>query len=132
MLLLDKTLLRLSQGLWGWIVAIVVVRLAQLIGVTLFAEVIGAFLGNLASPQPDTTKLAAAAVAAAAASLLTLVARLAQGELQYRTTAFARVHLREVIFDKVLALDVGGIEKIGPVSAITSSVDAVEQMQTYY
>ena len=132
MLLLDKTLLRLSKGLWGWIVAIVVVRFAQLIGVTLFAEVIGAFLGNLASPQPDTTKLVAAAAAAAAASLLTLVARLAQGELQYRTTAFARVHLREVIFDKVLALDVGGIEKIGPVSAITSSVDAVEQMQTYY
>lgn len=29
-------------------------------------------------------------------------------------------------------LDAGNIEKIGPVSAITSSVDGVESMQTYY
>ena len=37
-----------------------------------------------------------------------------------------------MIFSKVLELDAGGIEKIGPVSAITASVDAVEQMQTYF
>ncbi len=37
-----------------------------------------------------------------------------------------------MIFSKVLDLDAGGIEKIGPVSAITASVDAVEQMQMYF
>lgn len=37
-----------------------------------------------------------------------------------------------MIFSRVLELDAGGIEKIGPVSAITASVDAVEQMQTYF
>ena len=40
--------------------------------------------------------------------------------------------MRKMIFSKVLELDAGGIEKIGPVSAITASVDAVEQMQTYF
>ena len=37
-----------------------------------------------------------------------------------------------MIFSRVLELDAGGIEKIGPVSAITASVDAVEQMQMYF
>lgn len=32
---------------------------------------------------------------------------------------------------EALELDVGNIEKIGPVSAITASVDAVESMQVY-
>ena len=32
----------------------------------------------------------------------------------------------------MLELDVGNVEKIGPVSAITSSVDGVESMQVYY
>ena len=40
--------------------------------------------------------------------------------------------MRRMIFKKVLELDAGGIEKIGSVSAITASVDAVEQMQTYF
>ncbi|MCD8170074.1 MAG: ATP-binding protein, partial [Clostridiales bacterium] len=44
----------------------------------------------------------------------------------------ARTALRARIFSKVLELDAGNIEKIGPVSAITSSVDGVESMQTYY
>ena len=40
--------------------------------------------------------------------------------------------MRRMIFKKVLELDAGGIEKIGPVSAITASVDTLEQMQTYF
>lgn len=31
-----------------------------------------------------------------------------------------------------MELDAGGIEKIGPTSAITAAVDAVEQMQAYF
>ena len=40
--------------------------------------------------------------------------------------------MRTRIFNQVLDLDAGNIEKIGPVSAVTSSVDAVEKMTTYY
>ena len=36
MLLIDKTLMKLSSGLWGWIIAIVVVRFTSLIGITYF------------------------------------------------------------------------------------------------
>ena len=60
-----------------------------------------------------------------------LVAELLTGEAEYRCTAKARESLRRDIFAKALELDVGNIEKIGPVSAITASVDAVESMQVY-
>ena len=61
-----------------------------------------------------------------------LCSELLRGEAEYRCTAKARTALRARIFSKVLELDAGNIEKIGPVSAITSSVDGVESMQTYY
>ena len=60
------------------------------------------------------------------------LAELLTGEAEYRCTAKARQSLRAGIFSKVLELDVGSVEKIGPVSAITSSVDGVESMQIYY
>ena len=50
MLLLNKTLLKLAKGLWGWILSIVVVKLVTLIGITAFAKTISGFLGNLDSP----------------------------------------------------------------------------------
>lgn len=42
--------------------------------------------------------------------------------------AFWGAYFSRRIFSKVLELDADGIEKIGPVSAITAFVDAVEQM----
>lgn len=70
--------------------------------------------------------------AALVAAIFTFLAQLLKGLLEYRTAAAARTSMRRMIFKKVLELDAGGIEKIGPVSAITASVDAVEQMQTYF
>ena len=70
--------------------------------------------------------------AALVAAIFTFLAQLLKGLLEYRTAASARTSMRWMIFKKVLELDAGGIEKIGPVSAITVSVDAVEQMQTYF
>ena len=74
----------------------------------------------------------AAIVSALLAALLMLAAELLIGELEYRCTAQARLSLRRQIFAKALELDVGNIEKVGPVSAITASVDGVESMQVYY
>lgn len=70
--------------------------------------------------------------AALVAAIFTFLAQLLKGLLEYRTAAAARTSMRRMIFKTVLELDAGGIEKIGPVSAITVSVDAVEQMQTYF
>ena len=132
MLLLDKTLLRLARGLWGWIIAIVTVRFLSLVGITRFSMTIGGFLGTVTDPALSFADAGPAIRTAALAALLTLASQLLQGELEYRCTAQARTQLRSHIFSKVLDLDVGHIEKIGPVSAITASVDAVEQIQVYY
>lgn len=132
MLLLDKTLLRLAKGLWGWIIAIVCVRFLSLVGVTYFAKIISSFLGQMFDPNITGTEVKSAVLMALAVSLLTLVAQLLQGELEYRCNAEARIRLRKTIFDQVLNLDVGYVEKIGPVSAVTSSLDAVEQITIYY
>lgn len=132
MLLIDKTLMKLSSGLWGWIIAIVVVRFTSLIGITYFAKYISEFLGQIFTSSIDLRQLKSVIIMAFLASLLTLVSQLIQGELEYRCNANARINLRKTIFNQVLNLDVGYIETIGPVSAITSSLDAVEQVTIYY
>ncbi len=132
MLLLDQTLLKLAKGLWKWIIAIVAVRFLALIGIARFASAVGMYLGSFLSPGSSAVTLTDAVRSALLASVLTLGAQLLQGELEYRCTAQARHQMRASIFNKVLELDAGNIERIGPVSAITSSVEAVERMQTYY
>ena len=132
MLLIDKILMKLSSGLWRWIIAIVVVRFTSLIGITYFAKYISEFLGQIFTSSIDLRQLKTVIILTFLASLLTLVSQLIQGELEYRCNANARINLRKTIFNQVLNLDVGYIETIGPVSAITSSLDAVEQVTIYY
>lgn len=132
MLLMNKTLLKLARGLWFWILAIAGVSFLTLVGTTALAEIVGGFLGNLFEPQEILDTVWSAVRAALIAAVFTFLAQLAKGLLEYQTAAKARNRMRRMIFSKVLELDAGGIEKIGPVSAITASVDAVEQMQTYY
>ena len=132
MLLLDKTLLKLAKGLWAWILAIVAVRFLTLVGIAGFSIAVGGFLGTMTDPQLTLADAGGAIRTAALTALLTLASQLLQGELEFRCAAKARTSLRERVFSKVLELDVGHIEKIGPVSAITASVDAVEQIQVYY
>ena len=132
MLLLNKTLLRMARGLWRWILLITGLKLAALIGLAAFARIISSFLGNVNSPELTAADAGQAILSALLAAAAMLLSELLTGEVEYRCTAKARQSLRAGIFSKVLALDVGNIEKIGPVSAITSSVDGVESMQVYY
>lgn len=132
MLLLDKTLLKMCKGLWANILAIVAVRFLSLIFVTRFALSVGSYLSALIDPLSAQVSFSQALVSAFLSSLFILAMSILQGELEYRCTAKARRKLRSLIFDKVLSLDAGNIEKIGPTSAITSSLDAVETMQNYY
>ena len=132
MLLMNKTLLRLARGLWRWILSIVLVSFLTLVGTTALAEIVGGFLGDLFQPQAMLDNVWNAVRGALIVSVFTFLAQLIKGLLEYKTAASARSSMRREIFSKVLALDAGGIEKIGPVSAITASVDAVEQMQGYF
>ena len=132
MLLLNKTLLRMAKGLWRWIFLITGLKLAVLVGLAAFARIISGFLGNVASPAMTAGDGARAVASALLTAVIMLLLELLTGEAQYRCTAKARQTLRGGIFSKVLELDVGNVEKIGPVSAITSSVDGVESMQVYY
>jgi len=131
MLLMNKTLLKLARGLWLWILAIAGVGFLTLVGTTALAEIIAGFLGTLFQPQAILNTAWSAIRAALAAAVFTFLAQLLKGLLEYRTAAKAREGMRKMIFSKVLELDAGGIEKIGPVSAITASVDAVEQIFQY-
>ena len=132
MLLMNKTLIRMARGLWGWMGAIVLCRLLTLVGTASFARTVSGFLGDLTSPTMTLAEAGSAIASALMAAAVILAADLLTGEAEYRCTAKARQSLRTGIFSKALELDVGNIEKIGPVSAITSSVDGVESMQIYY
>lgn len=103
-----------------------------LVGTTALAEIVAGFLGDLFEPQEMLATAWQAIGAALVVAVFTFFAQMLKGLLEYKTTAKAREQMRNTIFSKVMELDAGGIEKIGPVSAITASVDAVEQMQTYF
>ena len=132
MLLLNKTLLRLARGLWQWILAIAAVSFLTLVGTTALAEIVSQFLGSLFEPQVVLSTVKSAVGAAFLASVFTFLAQLVKGLIEYKTAAKARSIMRKTIFSKVMELDAGGIEKIGPTSAIAAAVDAVEQMQAYF
>ena len=132
MLLLNKTLLRLARGLWQWILAIAAGSFLTLVGTTALAEIVSQFLGSLFEPQVVLSTVKSAVGAAFLASVFTFLAQLVKGLIEYKTAAKARSTMLKTIFSKVMELDAGGNEKIGPTSAITAAVDAVEQMQAYF
>lgn len=103
-----------------------------LVGTTALAEIVSQFLGSLFEPQVVLSTVKSAVGAAFLASVFTFLAQLVKGLIEYKTAAKARSTMRKTIFSKVMELDAGGIEKIGPTSAITAAVDAVEQMQAYF
>lgn len=132
MLLLNRTLIRMAKGLWGWIFLITALKLGTLIGTALFAGILSGTLGSLTALDMIAAKAGTAVLNALLTAVAMLVCELLTGEAVYRCTAKARQTLRTEIFSKVLELDVGNVERIGPVSAITSSVDGVEAMTVYY
>ena len=132
MLLLDKTLLKMTKGLWGWILSLVVIRVCSLVMITSFATRISYFLGNMTNPTFTHDEIRNVVIQILVVSVLIFVFQFIQGELEYRAQAAARSSIRQKLFTKTMSLDAGYIEKIGPNSAITSAVDGVEQMQVYY
>ena len=132
MLLLDKTLLKMTKGLWGWILSLVVIRVCSLVMITSFATRISYFLGNMTNPTFTHDEIQNVVIQILVVSILIFVFQFIQGELEYRAQAAARSSIRQKLFTKTMSLDAGYIEKIGPNSAITSAVDGVEQMQVYY
>lgn len=132
MLLLNRTLIRMAKGLWGWIFLITALKLGTLIGTALFAGILSGTLSSLTALDMTAAKAGTAVLNALLTAVAMLVCELLTGEAVYRCTAKARQTLRTEIFSKVLELDVGNVERIGPVSAITSSVDGVEAMTVYY
>ena len=132
MLLLDKTLLKMTKGLWGWILSLVVIRVCSLVMITSFATRISYFLGNMMNPTFTHDEIKNVVIQILVVSVLIFVFQFIQGELEYRAQAAARSSIRQKLFTKTMSLDAGYIEKIGPNSAITSAVDGVEQMQVYY
>lgn len=132
MLLINKTLVKMSKGIRGWIAVITGLKILTLVGTVMFAKTISLFLGDLYQPSLSKEELMAAIFSALIASVLILIADLLTGEAEYRCGAKARINLRKQIFKKMLELDVGKIEKIGASNASSSIGDGVELMQVYY
>ena len=102
MLLINKTLIKMAKGLWGWIIVIVGLKMLTLVATTMFAKTIAYFLGDVMSANMTFNQAMSAIFVALVVSLIMLVSELLTGEAQYRCTAKARVHLRKYIFSKVL------------------------------
>lgn len=132
MLLLNRTLLKMSKGLKRWIISIVALRFVVLLGTVWFAESVSAFLGDLFAPSLSDAALYSAVGSAAIAAFVMLIGQILIGEAEYLCTAKARTLLRDKILDKILLLDVANIEQIGAANAVNMAANGVEYMQSYY
>ena len=132
MLLINKTLIKMSKGFRGWIVAIALLKLVTLMGISMFAGSIGGVLGGIFSHSMTSAALRTGLIRAALASVLTGVGDLLVGEAEHRCTARARILMRRQILDKVLQLDVSDVDRLGATKTINSAVDGVELIQVYY
>lgn len=132
MLLINKTLIKMSKGIRTWIAVIAGLKILTLVGTVMFAKTLASFLGDLYNPTLTKDDLIGAVISALIASVLILMADLLTGEAQYRLEAKARIQLRQEIFKKMLELDVGKIEQIGASKTISAIGDGVESMQVYY
>ena len=88
MLLLNKTLLRMAKGLWGWIFLITALKLLTLVGTAAFARLSPGFWG-FNQPPDDGGRRGQAVISALMTALLLLGAELLTGEAEYRCTAKA-------------------------------------------
>ena len=132
MLLINKTLIKMSKGFRGWIVAIALLKMVTLIGISMFAGSISGVLGGIFSHSMTPAALRTGLLRAALASVLTGVGDLLVGEAEHRCTARARILMRRQILDKVLQLDVSDVDRLGATKTINSAVDGVELIQVYY
>lgn len=131
MLHINKTLIRLSKGIRGWIIAIAALKIMVLVGITMFANSIGSILGGMYDGSGNVN-FTALIVRSVIASVIMLVGEILVGEAEYMCSAKARVSIRTEIFDKLLDIDVRDISRMGATNTINSSVDGVELMQMYY
>ena len=101
MLLLNRTLLRMARGLWGWILAIAGLKLLTLVDTATFAGIVSGYLGNLTSPQLTLADARHAILGALFTALWMLGTELLTGEAEYRCTAKARLLSRTSIITKI-------------------------------
>lgn len=129
MFLVNRTLLKMSQGFRRWIFLIALLKFVILIGLTVFANSIAALLVNL---EYGAAAVRGELVKAVISACIMLIGNLLIGEAEYHCTASARLSLRHRIVSKVLELDVGDVDKLGAIRTINAAVDGVETMQIYY
>ena len=132
MLLINQTLIKMSKGFRGWIVAIALLKLVSLMGISLFASSISTVLGQILASNMGFADLKTGLIRAAVASVILVVGDLLVGEAEHRCTASAHIHLRQRILEKMLQLDVSDVDRLGASTTITAAVDGVELMQIYY
>ncbi|GBF33121.1 ABC transporter ATP-binding protein [Desulfocucumis palustris] len=130
MLLINKTLLKMSKGFRGYIALIALLKLLTLAGIAMFAQSISGFLGGLF--DPGSVDFRESVRTAFVSAVIILISEVLIGDVEYRCTAKSRIVLRERIFSKILLLDVGNIEKMGTTHAVAAAVDGIEAMQIYY
>ena len=121
MLLLNRTLLRMARGLWGWILAIAGLKLLTLVGTATFAGIVSGYLGNLTSPQLTLADARHAILGALFTALWMLGTELLTGEAEYRCTAKARQSLRTSIFSKIIGLLIQSVKSC-PSDTIISKI----------
>ncbi len=132
MLLINKTLLAMSHGMRGWIIVIAAIKMVIMIMTVQFAKIVSSFLGNLMTPNMTVESLQEALLWAFVTSLVLVVFSVILGEAEYRCAARARLRLRAQIIDKLFKTDIAAIELIGPISAINTTGQGIENMQLYY
>lgn len=132
MLLINRKLIRLSKMSAGWIWAKVAVKLFMIVCIMMVYRLIAGVQGELYAGTLTIHSLQRALLLMVIVAVIRLLGNLADGELSYRCSASTRLTLRRRLYQKMLDLGVGYSIVAGTSNAVTTAVDGIESLETYF
>ena len=131
MILINRQLLKLAKSSGGWILGIVAVKCVILIAIIAIFNTLSTLIETIGQATPNG-QISTHIITAVAASAVGLLGNLLLGEMEFRCTARTRIRVRRSIYQKMLDLELGYLDKMGASKAITASIDGVEALERYY
>ncbi len=131
-MIVNKKLISLAKESRPWIILTVVCNVLKMLANIVQVVFIALLIEKLFTGAWGTQDVILTAAVIAAVIILKFILTLLGNEASFNSSAKVRQHLRDMIYAKLLELELGYLEKTQTAHIVTSAVDGVEALQVYF
>lgn len=131
-MIVNKKLFSIAKQSRGWIILNVLCDLLKLLLNIIQVIFIALLIEKLYQGTWQARDIVVTASVIGAVIILRLILTLLANEASFHSAATVREHLRDLIYAKLLELELGYLEKTQTSHIVTSAVDGVEALQIYF